>query len=42
MLENGDDLAALRVPEEDDRLSQLLRDHWPLSVSLDIGDLYQY
>lgn len=32
MLEDGDDLAALRVPEEDDRLSQLLRDHWPLSV----------
>ncbi|KAF1365087.1 hypothetical protein EJ07DRAFT_96542, partial [Lizonia empirigonia] len=31
MLEDGDDLAALRVPEEDDRLSQLLSDHWPLS-----------
>ncbi|KAI8939335.1 hypothetical protein NX059_003126 [Plenodomus lindquistii] len=30
MLDHEDDLAALKVPEEDDRLSQLLRDHWPL------------
>jgi hypothetical protein len=33
MLDDEDDLAALKVPEEDDRLSQLLRDHWPLQVS---------
>lgn len=32
MLEDEDDLAALKVPEEDDRLSQLLRDYWPLRV----------
>jgi hypothetical protein len=34
MLNDEDDLAALRVPEEDDRLSHLLRDHWSLQVSL--------
>lgn len=33
MLDDDDDLAALKVPEDDDRLSQLLRDHWPLQVS---------
>jgi hypothetical protein len=32
MLEDEDDLAAMKVPEEDDRLSQLLRDYWPLRV----------
>ncbi|KAF2827549.1 hypothetical protein CC86DRAFT_275558, partial [Ophiobolus disseminans] len=31
MLENQDDLAALKVPEEDDRLSQLMRDYWSFS-----------
>jgi hypothetical protein len=33
LLDDGDDLAALKVPDEDDRLSQVLRDHWPLRVS---------
>jgi hypothetical protein len=33
MLNDEEDLAALRVPEEDDRLSHLLRDHLPLQVS---------
>ena len=33
MLEDQDDLAALKVPEDDDRLAQLMRDYWPLSVS---------
>lgn len=34
MLEDEDDLAALKVPDEDDRLSQLLRDHWPMRVRI--------
>jgi hypothetical protein len=32
MLDDEDDLAAMKVPEEDDRLSQLLHDYWPLRV----------
>ena len=33
MLEDEDDLVALRVPTDRDVLSRLVQDHWPLEVS---------
>ena len=32
MLDDKDDLVALRVPAEPDVLSRLVQDHWPLEV----------
>ncbi len=32
MLDDADDLVAMRVPADKDVLSQLLQDHWPLQV----------